>query len=117
VYDRFVTDVRYHLLNDDELSLGPSGSAQMFQYFEAILVSPVMKYSGKEDDGNVLLLCRLWVKKVVAFGEEPECQRANPGRSQRGERSTLNFYTAGFETIGHVLLPELWSSILSGTYL
>jgi hypothetical protein len=56
VYDRFVTDVRHHLLDDDKLGLGPGGGAQMFQYFDTILISPVVEYSGKEDDGDVLLL-------------------------------------------------------------
>ncbi len=39
----------------------------MFEYGEAILVGPVMHYSGEDEDGDVLLPCRLWCKEVVTF--------------------------------------------------
>lgn len=67
VCDRFVTDVRYRLLNNDELGLWPGGCAQMFQYFDAVLVSPVVEHSDEEEDGNVILLLGLWFEKVVGW--------------------------------------------------
>jgi hypothetical protein len=48
-----VTDVRHHLLDDDELGLWPCGSTQLFQYFDARLVGPVVEHSGEEEDGDV----------------------------------------------------------------
>ena len=50
VYSRFVAGGRKHLLRDDQLSLWPSDSAQIFQYLEAILVSPVMENFAKDED-------------------------------------------------------------------
>ena len=37
----------------------------MFEYGEAVLVRPVVHYFGEYEDGDVLLPCRLWCKKVV----------------------------------------------------
>jgi hypothetical protein len=42
----------------------------MFQYGEAIVVGPVMQYFGNEEDGDVLLPCRLWCEEVVALGTQ-----------------------------------------------
>jgi len=40
----FVTGTGYQLLDNDELGLGRSGDAQVFQYGETIVVSPVVEY-------------------------------------------------------------------------
>lgn len=69
---RFVAGKHHQLINNDQLGLGASGSAQMFQYSEAILVGPVVKHSTHEENGDVLLLRRLWVKEAVAL--EIECR-------------------------------------------
>ena len=53
---RFVTGTCHQLLDDDKLRLGPSRRAQVFQHREAILVCPVVEYSGDEEDGDILLL-------------------------------------------------------------
>ena len=34
---------------------------QMFQYFEAVLVRPVVEHSRKEEDRDVLFLSSLWL--------------------------------------------------------
>ena len=39
----------------------------MFEYGEAVLVGPVVYYFGEKEDGDILLLCRLWCKEVVTF--------------------------------------------------
>ena len=39
----------------------------MFQYGEAVLVWPVVGDLAEEEDGDVLLACRLWFKEVVAL--------------------------------------------------
>ena len=44
----------------------------MFEYGEAVLVRPVVRYFGEDEDGDVLLLCRLWFKEVVTFFEKPK---------------------------------------------
>jgi len=46
----------------------------VFQYGEAILIRPVMKYFAEEEDRNVVLLCGLWFKEAVAL--EIKCQCA-----------------------------------------
>ena len=56
--------MRYHLLNNDELGLWLCGCAQIFQYFDAVLVSPVVDYSAEDEDGDVLPF-RLWLKEVL----------------------------------------------------
>ena len=40
----------------------------MFQYCEAIVIGPVVKYFAQEEDGDILLLNRLWVKEAMGFG-------------------------------------------------
>ena len=40
----------------------------MFQYGEAILVGPVVEYFAQEEDGDISLLNRLWVKEAMGFG-------------------------------------------------
>ena len=64
---RFVTDIRYHLVNDDKLSLWPSCGAQMLEYGDAIFVSPVVDHFAKKKHGDVLLPRGLRVKEAVAF--------------------------------------------------
>ena len=63
----FVTCTGYQLFDNNELSLARSGDAQVFQYGKTVVVGPVVEYSGDEEDGNVILPCRLCVKEVVAF--------------------------------------------------
>jgi len=65
---RFVTGICHQQVNTDELGLGASSSAHIFQYFEAILVGPVVEYSAQKEDSDVLLLRRLRVEEVLAFG-------------------------------------------------
>ena len=64
----FITGTYYQLINHNQLSLGISSNAQMFQYREAILIGPVMEYFAQEEDGDILLLNRLWVKEAMGFG-------------------------------------------------
>ena len=105
------SDVRHHLLDDDddELGLWPGGSTQLFQYFDAKLVGPVVEHSGEEEEGDVRLLCGLWLEEVVALGRGkgggPNVSERNPGLWKEGGLKTLllptlNFHTAGFETVG-----------------
>jgi hypothetical protein len=61
----FVADVRYHLLDDDELGLWPGCCTQIFQYFDAVLVGPVVDYGAEDEDGDVSLPIRLWLKEVL----------------------------------------------------
>jgi len=63
----FVTGTGYQLFDDDELGLGPGGGAQMFQYGEAIFISPVVEYFADKEDGDILLLRWLWLKEVVTL--------------------------------------------------
>ncbi len=67
---RFVADSGKNLLNHDKLSLWSSGSAQMFQYGEAVLVGPVMNYSRDEEGGDILLQCRLGREEVLALATQ-----------------------------------------------
>jgi hypothetical protein len=69
---RFVTGTGYQLFDDDELGLWPCGGAQVFQYGKTILISPVVKYFADEEDGDILLLRRLWLKEVVALVNKPQ---------------------------------------------
>jgi len=69
-----VTCIGHRLFDDDELGLGPSGSTQVLQYGEAIIVSPVMENFGDEEYGDVVLLRRLWVKEVVAYITKYQCE-------------------------------------------
>jgi hypothetical protein len=39
----------------------------MFEYGEAVLIRPVVHYFGEDEDGDVLLPCRLWCKEVMTF--------------------------------------------------
>ena len=39
----------------------------MFEYGETVLVRPVMHYFREDEDGDVLLPCRLWCEEVVSF--------------------------------------------------
>jgi hypothetical protein len=64
---RFVTGTGYQLFDDDELGLVSGGGAQVFQYGEATLVSPVVEYIADEEDGDILSLRRLWLDEVVTF--------------------------------------------------
>jgi hypothetical protein len=66
----FVTGTGYKLFDDDELGLGPGGGTQMFQYGEAIFVSPVVEYFADKEDGDVLLLRWLWFKEVVTLVDQ-----------------------------------------------
>jgi len=67
------------VINHNELSLKTSCHAQMFQYREAILVGPVVKYFAQEEDGDILLLNRLWVKEVMGFGFRVRLQPLDGG--------------------------------------
>src|SRR6266853_2384864 len=53
----------------------------MFQYSEAVLIGPVVNHSAQEENGDVLLLRRLWVKEAVALGIE--CRSTALGRYRR----------------------------------
>ena len=63
----FVTGICHQLVHNDELGVGASGSAQMFQYGQTIFVRPVVKHPAQKEDRDVLLR-RLRVEEVVAFG-------------------------------------------------
>ena len=76
---RFVTGMCHQPFDKDELCLGASSDAQMFQYSETILVRPVVKYSAQEEDGNILLLRRLRVKEVVTLGNKGELAAEGDG--------------------------------------
>ena len=77
----------------DELGLWPGGSTQLFQYFNAKLVGPVVEHSGEEKDGDVRLLCGLWLEEVVALGRGkgggPNVSEHNPGLWKEGSLKTL----------------------------
>ena len=103
MYSRSITGVCHKPFDDDELCRRASSSAQMFQYSEAILVLPVVKYLAQKEDGDVLLLRRLWVKEVVAF----RIRRQSDLDCGCEYRSTLEPHASGFERVGQVLLPKL----------
>ena len=46
----FVTGICHQLVHNDELGLGASGNAQMFQDGQAIFVRPVVKHPAQEED-------------------------------------------------------------------
>ena len=46
----FVTGICHQLVHNDELGVGASGSAQMFQYGQAIFVRPVVKHPAQKED-------------------------------------------------------------------
>jgi hypothetical protein len=54
----------------------------MFQYGEAVLIGPVVRYFGDDEDGDVLLPCRLGRKEVMALGTQ---MSVVPTREDRGE--------------------------------
>jgi hypothetical protein len=64
---RFLANGRHHQFDDDQLCLWPRGSAEVFEYGEAVLVRPVVQYFGEYEDGDVLLLCGLRCKEVLTF--------------------------------------------------
>jgi hypothetical protein len=101
---RFVTSICHQPSNNDKLGLRASGSAQMFQYCEAILVGPVMKHSAQEENGDILLLRRLWVKEVVSFGSDV---RVLPFDDARENCGTLEPHASRFKRTRQVLLPKL----------
>ena len=68
---RFVTRAGHQLFDDDELGLGSGSGAQVLQYGEAIFISPVMENFADEEDGDAILLRRLWVEEIVAFVKKP----------------------------------------------
>ena len=72
----FVTGTGYQLLDNDELSLGHGSDAQVFQYGETIVVSPVVEYSADQEDRDIVFLRRLWVKEAVAFVMKGQCATA-----------------------------------------
>lgn len=61
----FVAGKCHQLVNDDKLGLRAGGNTQMFKYSQAILVGPVVEHSAQEEDGDILLLHRLWVKEAM----------------------------------------------------
>ena len=67
VRGRFVTGICHQQVNTDELGLGASSSAQIFQYFEAIFVGPVVEHFAQKEGRDVLLLRGLRVKEVLTF--------------------------------------------------
>jgi hypothetical protein len=71
---RFITGECQQLFDNDELCLRASGSAQMVQYSETMLVRPVVKYSAQKEDGNIALLRGLWFKEVVTL--DTRCELA-----------------------------------------
>jgi hypothetical protein len=77
----------------------------MFQYGEAVLVGPVVQYCGEEEDRDVLLPCRLGRKEVVALGTQMSVV-PTPTMQVKIKR-TLELHVAGFDCVGHVLLPVL----------
>ena len=109
----FVTGTCHQLIDDDELGLGPSGFAQVFQHSEGILVCPVVEYSADEEDGDVPLLRWLRVKETVAL----EIKRQFTAL----ERCRLELRNPGASR-GHIQAPRACSSsrtvsrMLSGTY-
>ena len=102
---RFVTGMCNQLFDDDELCFRASGIAQMFQYSETILVLPVAQYSAQKEDGNILLLRRLWVEEVVALGTK--CKLSTGGDHGSEIRRTLYLYATRSKRVGHVFLPKL----------
>ena len=77
----------------------------MFQYCEAVLVGPVVYYFGEEEDGDVLLPCRLGRKEVLALGTQMSV--VPTGNREVKIKRTLELHAAGFDCVGHVLLPIL----------
>ena len=84
----------------------------MFEYGQAILVRPVVKYFAKEKNGDALRIIviaiprGLRIKKILGFLRTKNRQLcANPGTTYN--RLTSDFHPARFERIGHVLLPIL----------
>ena len=63
----FITGTCHCLLDNDDLHLLSSGSTQMYQYRDAILVSSVMEYHAKEVDRNFFLLGTLRFKEALGL--------------------------------------------------
>lgn len=83
----------------------------MFQYSEAIFVSPVVDHFAKEKHGDVLLPRRLRVIEAVALKTQMSLMRTRDNR--RKNWRTLELHAAGIECVRQVLLPVLWPVILS----
>ena len=66
----FITGTCNRLLDNDDLRLGSSGSTQMFQYRDAILVSPVVDYHAEKIDRNFFLLGTLRFEEVLGLGAQ-----------------------------------------------
>ena len=103
----FVTGTGYQLFDDDELGLGPGCGAQMFQYGEAIFVSPVVEYFADKEDGDILLLRWLWLKEVVTLVIQTSVGDSGASASASAGGRTLELHVTGLMCVGHVLLPEL----------
>ena len=86
----------------------------MFQYSEAIFVSPVVDHFAKEKHGDVLLPRRLRVIEAVALRTQMSVMRTRD--DGRENWRTLELHAAGIERVRHVLLPVLWPVILSDIY-
>jgi hypothetical protein len=121
-----VTCTRHRLFDDDELGFGPSGHTEVLQYSETIIVSPVMENFGDEEDGDVVLLRRLWTKEVVAYITKCQCEslrwyRINKHRSFTRPDSTASgmffFQNCGSfnQYTGHTILEERGSNPRTST--
>ena len=66
----FITGTCHWLLDNDDLRLRSSSSAQMFQYRDAVLVSPVVDYHAEEVDRDFFLLGTLRFKEVLGLGAQ-----------------------------------------------
>jgi hypothetical protein len=109
----FVTGTGNQLFDDDELGLWPGGGAQVFQYGKAILISPVVKYFADEEDGDVLLLRRLWLKEVVPLVNK--LQRAALGQC-RGILTNLGASRDQIQVRRACSSSRTMAHVLSGTY-
>lgn len=70
VRGRFVTGICQQQVDTDELGLGASSRAHIFQYFEAIFVGPVVEHPAQKEDRDFLLLRRLRVEEILTFGDQ-----------------------------------------------
>ena len=77
VRNRFITDTCDQLLKDDQLGLGTSGRAQVFQNSDAILIGPIVEHVTEEEYGSILLGMLLFFEEVLRL--VIECQRSTTG--------------------------------------
>jgi hypothetical protein len=101
----FVTGVRDRLVDNNDVCLGSSGRAQMFQYRKTIFISPVVQYHPHEVHRNFLLLGSLRFKEILDL-KSPKSILVS-GKPEVKVTQTLESHAPGLDSIGHIRLPVL----------